>query len=217
MKTTNRIPSPAQSTDAPRHISEVARGPIARVLSLAPIPTLWNGTVFRSRTEARWAALFEIAHIPAEYEVEGYDLGGIRYLPDFFVSDWNLFIEVKPTDPTAEELRKAGLLQALSGCRCLIVVGQPWEFRGWLVEPGLCEVGEPPKCQAMLSRCRKCDRMGISYRTPGASGEINLERCKYADDHCTDKWTFFGNGLEDAARAIKEITFGIYDDGRHTA
>lgn len=191
--------------------------PVERVLSLAPIPTRWDGVTYRSRTEARWAAFFGLAGIPAEYEVEGYDLAGTWYLPDFFVSDWNLFIEVKPTDPTAEELRKAGLLQSLSGCRCLIVVGQSWEFRGWLVEPGLVEVGEPAKCQAMLSRCRRCDRFGISYRTAGASGEINLERCKYADDRCTDKWTFFGNGLEEAAKAVKEITFGVHDEGRHTA
>lgn len=179
---------------------------IEQSLSIAAIPTQWNGVTYRSRLEARWAAFLEIAGINAEYESNGYDLHGTWYLPDFFVSDWNLFIEVKPIDPSQEELRKAGLLESVTGCRCLIVVGEPRRARGWLVMPPLVEVGEPPTAQAQLSRCRECNRIGISYRTAGSSGEIDLEPCRA--DECTERWAWFGNGFEEIAQRVADIKFG---------
>ncbi len=56
------------------------------------IPTLYKGTMFRSRTEARWAAFFDLANIPWQYEP--IDLQG--YIPDFVVPWHNdLLVEVK--------------------------------------------------------------------------------------------------------------------------
>ena len=49
------------------------------------IQTEFNGYLFRSRLEARWAVFFDTCRIKYEYEPEGYDLGnGIMYLPDFY-------------------------------------------------------------------------------------------------------------------------------------
>lgn len=64
------------------------------------IETYYNGYKFRSRLEARWAVFFDACGIKYEYEPEGYEMDGVRYLPDFRLSnisniDDDLFIEVK--------------------------------------------------------------------------------------------------------------------------
>lgn len=59
------------------------------------IPTRYNGVQFRSRLEARWAAMFDL--IGWEWEYEPIDLDG--YIPDFTVNpheDSPILIEVKP-------------------------------------------------------------------------------------------------------------------------
>lgn len=54
---------------------------------------------FRSRLEARWAVFFDALGIRWEYEKEGYDLGEAGwYLPDFWLPDLKMWIEVKPTE-----------------------------------------------------------------------------------------------------------------------
>jgi hypothetical protein len=64
---------------------------------LTPIETEYSGYKFRSRLEARWALYFDLCKIPWQYEVEGYTLSdGQRYLPDFWLPDYNQFVEVKP-------------------------------------------------------------------------------------------------------------------------
>lgn len=70
--------------------------------SIKAIPTEYNGHLFRSRLEARWAVFFDACGVEWEYEPEGYDLGdGVRYLPDFLLhgvegrAGGDLYVEVK--------------------------------------------------------------------------------------------------------------------------
>lgn len=73
------------------------------------LETLYSGTRFRSRTEARWAVFFDAMGLRWQYEPEGYDLGdGLWYLPDFFLPDLDLFIEVKPPLPMGDGVFFAG-------------------------------------------------------------------------------------------------------------
>jgi hypothetical protein len=62
--------------------------------SLHAIPTTYAGVNFRSRTEARWAALFDLLDLRWDYEP--IDLHG--YIPDFIVTlDLGpVLVEVKP-------------------------------------------------------------------------------------------------------------------------
>lgn len=58
-------------------------------------PTIYNGTKYRSRLEARWAAFFDL--IGWRYQYEPFDLTG--WTPDFVIygsKNRMLFIEVKP-------------------------------------------------------------------------------------------------------------------------
>ena len=60
------------------------------------IETCYNGYLFRSRLEARWAVFFDALCIKYEYEPEGLVLSdGTGYLPDFYLPDFNCYFEVK--------------------------------------------------------------------------------------------------------------------------
>ena len=61
------------------------------------IETQYNGYRFRSRLEARWAVFFDTANIRYQYEPEGFVLhDGTRYLPDFYLPDFEIYVEIKP-------------------------------------------------------------------------------------------------------------------------
>lgn len=62
------------------------------------IATTYGGRRFRSRLEARWAVFFEALAVAWSYEPEGFELAsGQRYLPDFWLPDLRLWLEVKGT------------------------------------------------------------------------------------------------------------------------
>lgn len=80
--------------------------------TIQAIQTEYKGYRFRSRLEARWAVFFDTLGIRYEYEKEGFELGdvitvnpetgyksvfvgGIRYLPDFYLPNQNYWIEIK--------------------------------------------------------------------------------------------------------------------------
>ena len=60
-----------------------------------PIETIYKGCRFRSRSEARWAVFFDEAGIAWQYEPEGFEQYGMRYLPDFFLPKTQTWVEVK--------------------------------------------------------------------------------------------------------------------------
>ena len=64
-------------------------------LKFANIPTVYNGTRFRSKLEARWAAMFDL--IGWKWDYEPIELNG--WIPDFHIlnAKRRLLIEVKPT------------------------------------------------------------------------------------------------------------------------
>lgn len=60
------------------------------------LETRYNGYRFRSRLEARWAVFFDEMGWSYEYEPEGFELDrGIKYLPDFYLPEFNMYVEVK--------------------------------------------------------------------------------------------------------------------------
>jgi hypothetical protein len=67
------------------------------VMDIKPIETVYNGYRFRSRLEARWAVFFDELGIKYEYEPEGFEKEGYRYLPDFYLTETKTWVEVKGT------------------------------------------------------------------------------------------------------------------------
>ena len=59
--------------------------------------TEFQGITYRSRTEARWAAFFSTLNLDFRYEPTLMSLSnGERYLPDFFIKEFEAWFEVKP-------------------------------------------------------------------------------------------------------------------------
>ncbi len=65
-------------------------------MTITAIQTIYNGYKFRSRLEARWAVFFDTLGIPYEYEKEGFDIDGQWYLPDFWLPEQKIMLEIKP-------------------------------------------------------------------------------------------------------------------------
>lgn len=105
-------------------------------LSIKAIETKYNGYRFRSRLEARWAVFFDEMNIKYEYELEGYKLpSGAGYLPDFFLPELELFVEVKPTtNIPIRELRKLVEFAQADDNKLLLIVGTPTNEEMFIVD-----------------------------------------------------------------------------------
>lgn len=93
---------------------------------LRSLPTKYKGFSFRSRLEARYAALFDALGLVWEYEHQIYDCdsaGG--YLPDFWLPQLKCFVEIKGEWPTEEELAKIQSLSLFSGFPVWLAIGTP--------------------------------------------------------------------------------------------
>lgn len=75
------------------------------------IETRYKGYRFRSRLEARWAVFFDAMGLQWEYEPEGFDLGAAGwYLPDFYLTNLNMWVEIKGGAASNKELNKCRML-----------------------------------------------------------------------------------------------------------
>lgn len=97
------------------------------------IETSYKGYRFRSRLEARWAVFLDALEVPWEYEKQGYIVDGTPYLPDFWVPQWRAdcndagcWIEIKPTNPTQQEIDLLAGLVKMTGHRGYLIAGNPW-------------------------------------------------------------------------------------------
>lgn len=67
------------------------------------IETRYAGCNFRSRLEARWAVFFDALNMRWQYEPEGFELSTGRYLPDFWLPETQVWIEIKGVDPSERD------------------------------------------------------------------------------------------------------------------
>jgi len=96
------------------------------------IETIYNGYKFRSRLEARWAVFFDNFGIKYEYEPEGFEGDGWRYLPDFYLPQHFCFAEIKSERFTSAEIKKC-LDFALDGDKSVVVfIGYPDQFHSFI-------------------------------------------------------------------------------------
>ena len=100
-------------------------------MNIKPIETIYKGYRFRSRLEARWAVFFDALGVEYEYEPEGYEFDdGTRYLPDFYLKDIQMFVEIKNEHFLKDEknINYIKMLESFSegtNCPILLIVGTP--------------------------------------------------------------------------------------------
>lgn len=127
------------------------------------IETVYKGYRFRSRLEARWAVFFDAAGVEWQYEVQGYEVDGHRYLPDFWLPKARCWAEVKG-DP--EGLRK-------DFTRMSAILGQSSPLPGFCDgNAGVIVLGEIPDAsrETILHPVLHRRDAGLLHRTWGFFG-----------------------------------------------
>lgn len=140
---------------------------------LKAIETQYKGYRFRSRLEARWAVFFDSLGLIWTYEQEGYNLDGVWYLPDFYLSSHEIYVEIKPEGMSPFELSKCELLANSSGKAVLAIQGNPWpgEYSLRLCLPSDAhESGIYDLDDAEFGSCRKCEALVIVQNDDSESG-----------------------------------------------
>lgn len=99
------------------------------------ISTQYKGYLFRSRLEARWGVFLDALGIAWDYEAEGFEIEGERYLPDFWLPTVKMWAEVKPDKLNAREKRVARGLAREGGHCILQLVGIPDCGTYWAIRP----------------------------------------------------------------------------------
>lgn len=100
-------------------------------MPITVIPTRYKGRFFRSRLEARWGKFFDEMGFRFNYEPEGFKLtDGTCYLPDFYLSDYNWFAEVKPNIAALVENPKSFMFAKDTGLNVLVLDGEP-DYRSY--------------------------------------------------------------------------------------
>lgn len=74
------------------------------------INTEYKGHYFRSRLEAKWAVYFDALNVKWEYEPEGFEKDGVRYLPDFYFPEYDIWAEIKPKGHGNKDMAKWEML-----------------------------------------------------------------------------------------------------------
>lgn len=96
-----------------------------------------NGYRLRSYTELMWARLLEASGFFYLYEPDLVRVDEGFYLPDFWLPNVGIYLEVKGKEPTAEEAQKADAVMARTGKEVFFLVGLPASDRGGLHNCGL--------------------------------------------------------------------------------
>jgi len=112
------------------------------------IETSYAGCRFRSRTEARWAVFMDALDIPWDFEAQGFHTPAGGYLPDFYLVDVDLYVEIKGPRPSDLELAKCQHIPNL----IILVGGVPRhldDFVFWQWAP--CAKGWPH----LIHRCEE--------------------------------------------------------------
>jgi hypothetical protein len=152
--------------------------------AIQPIETIYRGYRFRSRLEARWAVFLDAARIVWEYEAQGFDLGGARYLPDFWLPKDRQFLEIKPLLAHADWLRlrqeyqpKLALLANQTGREVFVLEGSPcpedpWDVfmdeRSDVLPRVVACAPDRGWCSARLFECAHCGRVAFRRFEYGA-------------------------------------------------
>lgn len=90
------------------------------------IETVYKGCRMRSRLEARWAVCLDKLGISWEYEPEGFDLEGAKYIPDFYLPGLGVYFEVKPPEGMSEDATNKAYQLVRTTHKTLVFSGDPF-------------------------------------------------------------------------------------------
>jgi hypothetical protein len=158
------------------------------------IETEYNGVLFRSRLEARWAVFFDQLNITWMYEYEGYQTPTEYYVPDFWLPEVYLrenakgcFIEVKPDNYESDMHPALEFISQQLNVGGILVKGfYPDDLLG---DDSIVQIGPWWDIPMMLYRCTKCKKFKFEFP------ESSYDDCP----HCK-----FEGSLVDGAKTVLE-------------
>ena len=118
--------------------------------------TEFDGRMFRSRGEAKYAAFFLAWGLPYEYEPDRFGPGRIGYLPDFHLPTLRLYLEIKPACQFGRE--EAGVDRAV---RAAAFIPEPLWIAFGEPMPGQYVIQDDEGGYLVLAHCRRCH--ALSY------------------------------------------------------
>lgn len=140
------------------------------------LETEFDGYLFRSLHEARWAVFFKQLRLSYRYEHQGFDLAGEWYLPDFWFPKLKMWVEIKADYPDDRERGLAQKLALLTGNSVFITwgpIGVPWspemsdeEAATWayFAQEIAGEVTAVEDADGYYwAECPRCGQIGISF------------------------------------------------------
>lgn len=160
-------------------------------------PTWFRGVQYRSRLESKWAALFEIAQWPADYEPADVELA--NYIPDFLIRFQRapIAVEVKPLCWDGSDAERSILdaaqakLQSWEG-EALIVGAFVDHALGLIRSDGVWQ-------HAFTFRCLDCGCR--SFAAESDSWHCRVNGCYFGKRHIgVDGWDRIGDFKEAANR-----------------
>lgn len=149
---------------------------------IAPIPTQYAETMFRSRLEARIAACMDSLGVAWLYEPEAFEMtDGMRYLPDFYLGGSRTWLEVKPSWMHDE---KAGTFAEQAPDPIFLATSGYWNWKGGgeRLTVGLIK-GRGSMASAVWVACPEC---GVVQ--PAVIGAAGLRCCGYTFMGSDDFW-----------------------------
>lgn len=163
------------------------------------IETRYDGCHFRSRLEARWAVFFNELEIPWEYEAQGYEVDGRKYLPDFWLPDQGVWYEVKGEMPEETTVDFYVRFAEETGRPFIVAMGQINRVIFGVCDP-IWGVAERNPCWA---ECETCGDLNVT--TLLSHWQVSEEHCgKYVETSL----------IADALRAASEARFEHGQSGR---
>jgi hypothetical protein len=172
------------------------------------IETQYKGFLFRSRLEARWAVFFDALRVKWEYEKEGFEFDdGTRYLPDFWLPEHKLWVEVKGDNPTGDEIEKLGrVMDETENSGAFIVSDVPgrdcvtWSyFEDW---EGICtyrKLNDLPELPISQDSASKYGKTAWKVNCPYCRGEEDYVHFGKVREQQSDDYTAW-EGRGDAIR-----------------
>jgi len=130
----------------------------------------YDGQRYRSKTEARYAHIFDALDIAYAYEPEVVALptqnAAVKYLPDFWLRDQKCWLEIKnrgKEPPQPVECWKAWKLAAVTGFPCFVCFGDPLGQKNLA---GGCAYRYDPEGGVQVgwqfSECVRCHKIGLA-------------------------------------------------------
>ena len=89
------------------------------------IPSQYKGIRMRSKLEVWYAQFFDQHRIQWAYEPQGFDLSGIKYLPDFHLPEIKTILEVKGVMESYDAAKLGALAPVAAKHGMLTIIGWP--------------------------------------------------------------------------------------------